>query len=148
MELNAKLYVFKSYLHYNSRVVKFTENSANYGGAVYVDDGTYFATCYRQDIECFVQIITIPTADGYIPPKNYDQPTIIFEYNSAESWTHGPNLFGGLLHRCTVSPYEDITLLPNFHNDVDNNGINYFKNITHLSLNQTFITSCLHLSML
>ena len=45
--------------------------------------------------------------------------------------------FGGLLHRCTISPYEAITILPNFDNDADNNGINYFTNITHLSLNQT-----------
>ena len=99
MEVYAKLYVFQSCLHY-SKAVSFTDNSAEYGGAVYVDDGTYFATCNRQDIECFVQVISanIPIRktlhSNIIPCYQHKFETMItFKNNNATTRSHGPSLF-------------------------------------------------------
>lgn len=91
-ESNAKLYTVKWYGFY-SNLVNFIGNSADYGGAVYVDDDTYTAACLRENTACFFQelILFESSTEGI---------SIDFKHNQATS--RGDNLFGGLLHRCSV----------------------------------------------
>ena len=92
LESNAKLYTIKPYKSY-SNLIQFIENAADYGGAVYVDDDTYTATCTRQDTACFIQEFTLYEA-------NEEGISIKFKDNQAR--IRGSNLFGGLLHRCSI----------------------------------------------
>ena len=91
-ESNANLYTVKWYGFY-SNLVNFIGNSADYGGAIYVDDDTYTAACIRENTACFFQelILFESSTEGI---------SIDFELNQATS--RGDNLFGGLLHRCSI----------------------------------------------
>lgn len=92
-ESNAKLYTVKWYGFY-SKLVQFIGNSADYGGAVYVDDDTYAASCIRQNTAaCFFQeLILLETSSEGI--------SLEFKHNQATE--RGSNIFGGLLHRCSI----------------------------------------------
>ena len=52
------MYVVK-YSDSYSKLVDFWGNSADYGGAVFVDDDTRSGTCTREDIECFIQELSL-----------------------------------------------------------------------------------------
>ena len=54
LETNAKLYVLRhTYNPYNyTKDIIFVRNSADYGGAVYVNDYTNAATCSHTSTEC------------------------------------------------------------------------------------------------
>ena len=83
--------------------ILFTENTATYGGALYVDDDTKFDTCFTTPAnvtaasECFFRVID-PDYDirGAILSNNIE--SITFDNNNASHM--GSNLFGGLLDRC------------------------------------------------
>lgn len=88
----------------------FSGNSAGHkGGAIYVEDGTYFGTCNATRMpstasECFLQAIIVDyEVDSYM---SGDQgfSTVKFMNNHALR-LQGPNLYGGLLDRCTLSPF-------------------------------------------
>ena len=67
LEANAKLYILKFYqipianhYQYNINTAIFTGNSADYGGAVYVDDDTNSGTCASNPkTECFFQVLAL-----------------------------------------------------------------------------------------
>ena len=128
LEVNAKLYtlqrtttsIFKSQ-HFTTFV--FINNSADYGGAVYVADDTNFGVCASTSnsvssttTECFLQSLSLHD-------KTYHKP--VFDTNFTNNFAHysGSTLFGGLLDRCTVSPFaeaytaigDSITGLEYFH---------------------------------
>ena len=90
----------------------FINNSAGeYGGAVYVADETDSGTCnttkaYSSASECFLQAIILSNS-GIIENDvvTIKSPSAKFLNNRA--LYHGNNLFGGLLDRCTLSPFAD-----------------------------------------
>ena len=109
LEVNAKLYIMTKALALfqlpGHHTLVFTANSADYGGAVYVADETASATCesisYRihsTATECFVQALSL-SIDKIVVPYSY----IHFRKNLAHY--SGSILFGGLLDRCTLSPF-------------------------------------------
>ena len=114
MEVNAKIYILK--LEYtrelpwwNHRRFILFDNSAYYGAAIYVADDTNFATCasnsykwYSTLTECFIQVLAL-----------HDELTsllILDHVNFTDNLAQhaGSTLYGGLLDRCTVSPYAEV----------------------------------------
>jgi predicted outer membrane repeat protein len=66
LEANARLYILKyDIIHFdsvydNTDTVVFSANSADYGGAVYVNDGTNSGGCASDsNTECFFQVLDI-----------------------------------------------------------------------------------------
>ena len=126
-ESNAKLYVLKSTdFNYQISAVQLNGNSADYGGAVYVNDDTNAATCEQPSAECFFQVLAL---HGLLMPE-VNTVSISFSQNHARR--SGPTLFGGLLDRCTVSPFAEV------HNSIldinsetefvyNESGIDYFN---------------------
>ena len=147
LESNAKVYILKS-IPYSEPIdiISFLDNSADYGGAVYVSDDSYLGMCnpnYESHFkakECFIQTLAIY---GSIP-FNYDEQAmnitnIFFAQNSAQ--ISGSALFGGLIDRCIVHHFtEHQTLL--FHKDsiyqkphsLDSivDGISYIRSISNI----------------
>ena len=86
-------------------VVHFTENQADLGGAVYVADDTNPATCANvlnrtySTTECFLQTLALRGK------STARLSNIVFVQNWAK--ISGDSLFGGLLDRCTVSPFSE-----------------------------------------
>ena len=100
----------KLYMTTNSVVIKFTDNRAEYGGAVYVSDDTNNGTCTSSeytrtstsDSDCFFQSIQY---NAYNNSKvSYITNHIFFSGNTAKS--SGAILYGGLLDRCTVNVFD------------------------------------------
>ena len=128
LESDAKLYIYihtnrnSNYLENDRRTkLNFTGNSAEYGGAVYVDDHTYSTTCTSQTTQCFFQVLSLHRIVSSISNKT----DILFEGNYAS--ISGSTLFGGLIHRCTVNPLAEIANVrkPNMLN-----GVSYLDRIS------------------
>ena len=112
LDVNAKIYIQRREwraIFDNEPAIMFNKNSADFGGAVYVDDSTTSGTCSSTSYthrttssECFVQIMTLQNNIGS-PKINRD---IHFIDNSAI--VLGPALFGGLLDRCTVNANAEV----------------------------------------
>ena len=124
METNAKFYILKTDVS-TSYTIRFAGNSAtNYGGAVYVNDNTYSAAWSSQSTECFFQALTL---SNYDVDSQSQLVSIEVEQNYANE--SGSTLFGGLLNRCTVSPFAEIlTIQPPISNV---NGVTYFNYVTN-----------------
>ena len=148
LESSAKLYILKketrviyrpnniyerSPLVKDIQALKFASNVADYGGAVYVADDTYFATCgnvpnklHSTSTECFFQILLLANGSLTIEEESvYLKSYLRFEKNFAH--ISGSTLYGGLLDRCTVSPFantfsEEINTL-SFFTDMNNTEI-------------------------
>ena len=110
--------------------ITFLRNSATYGGAIFVDDRSNPDICnnnfsqYEASTHCFLQTLFYSPYESVTFAKNH-------------ALIAGNVLFGGLLDRCTVSPfshnYEDkhdmmraasiTTLTPSY-------GVDYFQNVT------------------
>ena len=124
LEVNPKLYILKkSSTHVVSYFMSFTSNHANKGGAVYVLDDTNYGAC-SPDIECFIQTLAL-----YL--QTYELPyteNILFSENTASE--QGQNLFGGLLDRCTPSPFAEVYIKQNTHYS----GATYLKNISNIKI--------------
>jgi predicted outer membrane repeat protein len=115
MEVSAKIYILKlqhtdeKLEQWKYRRLIFNANSADYGAAVYVTDNTNFATCtstsfrqYSTLTECFIQILAL---------HNELRSTLMLDnVNFTDNYAQysGSSLFGGLLDRCTVSPYAEV----------------------------------------
>ena len=109
LEVNAKLYILKKEkVRYqaSTTTLTFIGNSADYGGAFFVADGTNSGTCasksyksYSTASECFIQALSLNNEnDFYID--------LLFRNNRAKFT--GSVLFGGLLDRCTLSPFSEV----------------------------------------
>ena len=139
LELNSQLHVVK---HDARHLVNFyfSENSADYGGAIFVSDRTFVETCsvtvanthyYRfrtyDGSYCFVQL----TSHGEIGDFSKFISLIFTDNISHKS---GSILYGGLLDRCiisnTVKNYINAPYTVN-SNHVDR--IAYFRNISNLT---------------
>ena len=126
METNTKLSILKyNRIYYESpyndaNTIIFTANRADYGGALYVDDGTYSGTCAsKPKRNCFFQVLAmyhINLGIGWDPKFQ----SMYFSQNHANKL--GSTLYGELLDRCTVSQFADVpggTYKPEL-------GINYY----------------------
>ena len=93
-------------------------NTADYGGAMYVADDTNSATCYANPFsdkttisgECFFQNLALYKYPAKIINETYDLVINLlntnFAHNSAA--VAGDVIYGGLLDRCGVSPIAEI----------------------------------------
>ena len=96
-------------LRYGPDTVKFIQNTADYGGAVYVADDTNVGMCSSgqkytltatTQSECFFQLLSVTK------PKNTSATiTDAFKFKQNRANYSGTDLFGGLLDRCTVNSY-------------------------------------------
>ena len=136
LEANAKFYILKYNItssdENDANTTKFTGNSAEYGGAVYVNDDTNSGTCASDPrTECFFQVLALYSKFNNNPSTNLlNSSSMYFSNNSAN--ISGSTLYGGLLDRCAVSQFAEF--------DIDNNtgggnreGIAYFKNVSTIA---------------
>ena len=139
LESNSKLYVLKRIeLNFDNNTrnittpeniiadsIHFTSNSAMYGGAVFVDDNTDSGTCASTSseitshrTECFFQVLALHT----LTVSNIYLVHYRFSQNYAK--ISGSTLYGGLLDRCTLSPFSEVH---NKYGDLGTfNGLEYF----------------------
>ena len=128
LEANAKFYILKyDYRnddHFNTTT--FAANSADYGGAIHVDDDTNSGTCTSNtETECFFQVLTLYNFDLY---SRLRIQSMHFSQNHAN--ISGSTLYGGLLDRCAVSPFAEVHIMyPRDFKD-RGDGIAYFKNVS------------------
>ena len=107
LELNSKIQILSidKCLYTATYVLMFNKNTADYGGAVYVADDTNYATCISKSYkihstatECFLQTLTLEKGTNVPSSQN-----LLFSNNHA--LVSGSNLYGGLLDRCSQSPF-------------------------------------------
>ena len=143
MGVNAKFYVLQYGVTFitdfdsSFSPVIFEANSANYGGAIYVDDETNFGTCessssdeYSILTECFMQSVMLYNYDFAYDDTPIELIVTQFIHNKANF--SGPDLFGGLLDRCTVSPFAEVHHV-NSSCERNVTGRDYFTCITSIS---------------
>ena len=117
-EMDSKLYILDrigdKHKPYPS-TLRFIQNMADYGGAVYVAD---FGICSEISVskECFLQVVAT-----FFQGRFIGEVALNFTENYAQK--SGSNLFGGLLDRCTVTP------LANSYTVI--NGVDYLTNISN-----------------
>ena len=148
LEANAKLFVLKVLVAVQSPVTYgkdidanttiFVGNSADYGGAVYVNDETNSGTCTSDPkTECFFQVLALYAT---YPPYFTLAQCMYFSENYA--YVSGSTLYGGLLDRCAVSQFSEFYVWST-HDDRDAqvNGMAYFKNVSTTAGTVTFSIS-------
>ena len=135
----------------------FSGNSADYGGAIYVNDDTNSGTCTNDSkTDCFFQIL------AYIPGLyrlkfnetsntilNYTRfilktKSLYFSENTAN--ISGSTLYGGLLDRCAVSQFSEVHIT--YEEDIKDrgNGITYLKHVStieNISISSRPVKVCL-----
>ena len=123
LDVNPKVYLLNTVHDANKNllIIVFTNNHANYGGAVYVADDTN--NCASRT-ECFFQAVAV-----HIFRIQHVEASIIFSANSALK--QGSNLFGGLLDRCIPSISSVVTQTSS---TTPYNGITYLRNISNIDL--------------
>ena len=114
LEANSKVTLLKDYIFVtltNHSAVKFIGNTADYGGAVYVDDELNSGSCASNPFvinspksECFFRVVA--THAFLTANTNFSLNNVLFHLNSAI--ISGSILFGGLLDRCTVSLFNEV----------------------------------------
>ena len=140
-EGNSKLYVSKhAPLSSKSAVSwrsKFINNSADYGGAIFVADGTDSGTCSSMSsesvqstvVECTIQVLTLYEfeGEGFSPYWNF-----VFLDNVAHY--SGSGIYGGLLDRCKASFYAEVREVykQSSTSEKDFLGVLYLKNISNI----------------
>ena len=133
LEANAKLYILKYASLKAANIAQtytviFKANIADYGGAVYVDDGTNPGTCASVlRAECFFQVLGLHKTVRTF--TKIEEESMVFLQNQAA--IAGPALYGGLLDRCSVSPIAEIRTYA-YMTDYTNlgDGLQYFKNVS------------------
>ena len=137
---NARFYILKYntpysddfYYENDANTTTFTGNSAEYGGAVYVNDDTNSGTCASDPnlrTECFFQVLALYSRFLYDRGINLLN-SMYFSNNSAN--ISGSTLYGGLLDRCAVSQFAEFDL-DNNRGGGDREGIAYFKDVSNIA---------------
>ena len=129
LEANANLYILKNAvveIEYNldTNVTIFTANSAEYGGAAYVDDDTNSGCTSDPKTECFFQVLAIYNV--IVPSSDLVTQSLYFSKNRAN--ISGSTLYGGLLDRCALNPFAEMYTEYEYRDGVI--GFTYFKNAT------------------
>ena len=143
-KMDSKVYIFKSKINTSKsmtahqRLVYFSLNSAQYGGAIYVSDNGMCSISIESTInECFIQALAMYSSmSADFDPEDIRCQNIAFVNNTAE--VSGNNLFGGLLYRCTVSQFAE-TNINNVNMDYTFSngsmvvqGLEYFQKISNV----------------
>ena len=91
--------------------ILFDGNTANYGGAVYVADDTISGTCASTSFEassttteCFFQTLELKTI-LFTFEKEFIPNYVNTKFVNNHALSRGSDLFGGLLDRCSESPF-------------------------------------------
>ena len=151
LEANAKLYILKYDvilidMRSDFNTTTFRANSADYGGAIYVDDDTNSGACASiTKIECFFQVLAAHgETDG-------DLKTQSMHFSQNHATTSGSTLYGGLVDRCAMSPFAEIHY-KNYHGqnyEYNGNGESYFKDVStseNTSISSLPVRVCLCIS--
>ena len=136
LESNFKLLIsqydsnFYSY-RISDYTIIFLSNRANYGGAMFVDDytnsvGACNSTPNDPTSECFFQVLSRHLV---FLPNLYITHIEFFNNHALKS---GPILHGGLLDRCTTSPFAEINHKYGIH---ILSGVQYLENTSSLNNN-------------
>ena len=137
----SKIYIQKtSEDFYNQFSIKlvFSNNSADYGGAIYVLDDSNSAVLCQQTAqsglrplstnECFLQTLRLYyPRDTYYSVFNYIN--IFFQFNEGNK--AGNDIFGGLLDRCQINAFSEIYNF-GFRNELS--GFDYLKAIVQFQI--------------
>ena len=121
-------------------LITFSNNIADYGGAIYVADETNSGICtsksyeiYSSSTECFLQSLSL------FGRRSEGTLDVNFVNNTAH--VSGNALYGGLLDRCTVSPFSqeyvlsdgiDVNLTTNNVSAIS--GVKYFELYSNINL--------------
>ena len=140
LEANAKFYILK--YNYIFRIITyrrdanttlFISNSAEYGGAVYVNDDTNSGTCASYPrTECFFQLLALYRKRFY---DRYRGINLLYFSNNLANIS-GSTLYGGLLDRCAVSQlaeFDQEYYVDNNRGGGNKEGIVYFKNVSTIA---------------
>ena len=144
--MNGKLYVIKDRPEcFNKRFcnqnqqewirLDFIENTAQYGGAVYVADDSNSGTCASMPFrvrstageECFFQGIALYSF--------YDRSSMNYrntEFVDNVAAIAGDTIYGGLLDRCSVSPYAEVFEKYYAIEQYTANSLEYLQNVTNI----------------
>ena len=152
LEANAKFVILKyedgeilllsTYYHYTynqSYTMIFSGNSADYGGAIYVNDDTNSGTCtHDSKTDCFFQILAYISGLYRLDEisdrsLNYTRDilkteSLYFSENSAS--ISGSTLYGGLLDRCAVNQFSEVRITYEEEYRDGGNGITYLKHVS------------------
>ena len=108
---------------------------------MYIADETNNSTCaslsyieYSTLTECSFQLLVLPGGINGTKKSNY--VTMEFNYNTAVY--SGTDIFGGLLDRCTISPFDVVYSNDNYSQPID--GFTHIKLISTIN-NQSTIAS-------
>ena len=142
LEMISKFYILRDdtrFLSWSDKpqyMVTFFRNLADYGGAVYVDDDTNPATCasisyemHSTTTECSLQTLAL-RGKSTLKILNMN-----FTQNQAR--ISGQSLYGGLLDRCTVSPFGETYEEHIFHEEYKTlaglpNGVAYLSMVSNI----------------
>jgi predicted outer membrane repeat protein len=161
LEANAKLYVLKyqyggilegtTFMYPQANTVIFSANSAEYGGAVYVDDDTNSGTCSGDPkIECFFQVLLyieiIYNLDAFseyylnYTRENLKTQSLYFDSENNASIS-GSTLYGGLIDRCAVSQFAEVRIKYTKQYECKGDGITYLKHVSMIVESDTSVSS-------
>ena len=147
LEVNSKINILNVNKYDSSEAqytLEFIANSAEFGGAVYVADDTNSGTCmstsYRihsTTTECFLQtLVTIILLRQETNLATFVVPNLInILFTGNLAYTSGSTVYGGLLDRCSMSPFikrdntttRDEDMFDTVH------GVTYFKSISNIT---------------
>ena len=146
LEANSKVIMLKDFIFRNimRSSVNFVRNSAQYGGAIYIDDESNSGSCVSNPFEikapkseCFMSVVSTETI--VTPMTNFSLNNVLFDGNLAT--VSGPTLFGGLLDRCIVSPFNEVDrTIDRTTNELltyKGDGLQYLMDISSVSTKQT-----------
>ena len=142
-------------MYKQSYAIIFSANSADYGGAVYVDDDTNSGTCASDPkTECFFQVLanihglyslgSIP--DCVLNDTRNSLKTLSLHFSENNASISGSILYGGLLDRCAVSQFAEVRIKYAEDYELGGNGIKYLKHvstITDMSISSRPVQVCL-----
>ena len=124
-DVNSKVYLnyFSSFTFTNATLL-FTDNSALYGGAVFVSDYTNSKVCWLGS-ECFIQIQPYIDVDIL--------KALIFTGNTAMPMKQGSNIFGGFVDECTLIPLLETQFVQFYYGQSALESITSLKSITEFT---------------
>ena len=128
LQVNPRIYLLKVNILETLRVksmLRFDDNHANYGGALYVADNTNFGACFP-DVECFIQTLALYDDFSWM----INTTNIFFSGNTAI--TSGSNLYGGQFDRCVPSTFAEVYLL--VPQQTYYSGVSYIQDQSDISL--------------
>ena len=126
-------------------------NTADYGGAMYIADDTNSGTCYATPFsdettitsECFIQSLGLYQLDTDTVTPNYLH-IINTDFSNNSATEAGDVLYGGLLDRCGVNPFSEMFQVYANLTPSSLSGTSYIVKVTDLKIqdfNSTVVIS-------